>query len=111
PMGSAEAASSPVAELIDKILDSAIGQRASDIHIEPQADILEVRLRVDGVLHTLIRLPPTVTDNITARIKILCSLNITEKRLPQDGQFVRKDASGRATKLRVSTLPSMFGEK
>ncbi len=108
---SLESASSPVAELLDKILDSAVAQRASDIHLEPQTGALEVRVRVDGVLQTLIRLPSTVTENLTARIKIVCSLNITEKRLPQDGQFSRKDGAGRATKFRVSTLPAVGGEK
>jgi type II secretory ATPase GspE/PulE/Tfp pilus assembly ATPase PilB-like protein/DNA-binding NarL/FixJ family response regulator len=106
-----DSASSPVAELLDKILDSAVHQRASDIHLEPQAGVLDVRLRIDGVLQTLIRLPASVTENLTARIKIVCSLNITEKRLPQDGQFFRKDAAGRATKFRVSTLPAVCGEK
>jgi type II secretory ATPase GspE/PulE/Tfp pilus assembly ATPase PilB-like protein len=105
-----DAANSPVADLLEKILDSAIRQRASDIHIEPQAGALDVRLRVDGVLRPLLRLPTAVADNVVARIKIMSSLNITERRLPQDGQFIRNSAQG-ITKFRISTLPSMHGEK
>ncbi|MEK7389673.1 MAG: ATPase, T2SS/T4P/T4SS family [Elusimicrobiota bacterium] len=106
-----DSANSPVAGLLEKILDSAIRQHASDIHIEPQAETLDIRLRVDGVLQPLVRLPHTIIENVVARVKIMCSLNITEKRLPQDGQFVRNTPDGQTTKFRVSTLPSMHGEK
>ena len=102
---------SPVTDLLEKILDSAIRQRASDIHIEPQAGALDIRLRVDGVLRPLVRLPTAVADNVIARVKIMSSLNITERRLPQDGQFIRNGVQGRTTKFRVSTLPSLHGEK
>lgn len=104
-------ASSPVADLVEKILGGAIRRGASDIHIEPQLGSVEVRARVDGVLQRLVSLPSSVAENMAARIKILCGLNITEKRLPQDGQFAWRSAEGAAGKFRVSTLPSLHGEK
>jgi type II secretory ATPase GspE/PulE/Tfp pilus assembly ATPase PilB-like protein/ActR/RegA family two-component response regulator len=107
----AASAASPVADLIDKLLESAVRQRASDIHLEPQSGALDVRFRVDGALQPVLRLPSGVAENLVARVKILCNLNITEKRLPQDGQFLRQRADGRGTKFRVSTLPSIHGEK
>jgi type II secretory ATPase GspE/PulE/Tfp pilus assembly ATPase PilB-like protein len=102
---------SPVADLLEKILDGALHKQASDIHFEPSEDIMEVRVRVDGALQSLVRLPATILENMTARIKILSNLNITEKRLPQDGQFSWTSPSGKAAKFRVSTLPSVHGEK
>jgi len=108
---SASEASSPVAELFQKILDGAMRKDASDIHIEPYEAVLEVRARVDGALQSLVRLPASVAENLIARIKIVSNLNITEKRLPQDGQFFWRSPSGKAAKFRVSTLPSVHGEK
>jgi type IV pilus assembly protein PilB len=103
--------SSPVADLLEKILDAALRKEASDIHVEPSETMLEVRVRVDGALQSLVRLPMTVAENLIARIKIVSTLNITEKRLPQDGQFAWRSPSGKAAKFRVSTLPSVHGEK
>ncbi|PCI38503.1 MAG: hypothetical protein COB53_04680 [Elusimicrobia bacterium] len=102
---------SPVARLISEFLEEAIQRKASDIHIEPQRSYVQVRVRVDGALQRLVRLPISVSERITARIKILSDLNITEKRLPQDGQFSYASPKGQKIKLRVSTLPSAFGEK
>jgi len=104
-------ASSPVADLFEKILDGALRQEASDIHVEPSENVLEVRVRVDGALQSLVRLPASVAENLISRIKIISNLNITEKRLPQDGQFAWRSPSGKAAKFRVSTLPSVHGEK
>lgn len=104
-------AASPVADLIDKILSEAVLRGASDIHLEPQLDALEVRARVDGVLQRLVSLPTAVAESLSSRIKILCGLNITEKRLPQDGQFSWQGRDGASGKFRVSTLPALHGEK
>jgi type II secretory ATPase GspE/PulE/Tfp pilus assembly ATPase PilB-like protein len=94
--------------LLEKILDSALSQQASDIHLEPQRDYLQARVRIDGVLQPLLKLPTSVQANLIARVKILANLDITEKRLPQDGQFMPR---GNSVKIRVSTLPSVYGEK
>ena len=101
----------PVTEILEKVLDAAVHQAASDIHIEPQPSDIEIRVRVDGALQPFIRLPLSLRDTLTARVKIVANLNITEKRLPQDGQFARQGADGRLSKFRVSTLPSLHGEK
>ncbi len=104
-------AESPIAELVNQIVTKALNQGASDIHFEPQRDCLCVRTRVDGVLQPLGKLPIESLDKVCVRIKILCNLNITEKRLPQDGQFAARKPDGQTAKFRVSTLPSLYGEK
>ena len=101
---------SPVSQLANEVLDEALRLGASDVHIEPQRHYIQVRMRVDGVMQGAARLSASIRENLTARIKILCKLNITEKRLPQDGQFSYKDGSGRSVQLRVSTMPSVYGE-
>ncbi|KLV63424.1 hypothetical protein SK36_03462 [Citrobacter sp. MGH106] len=98
------------AELLDQTLQSALAKRASDIHIEPAEHRYRIRLRVDGVLHTL---PDIATDTgiaLTARLKVLGSLDIAEHRLPQDGQFTI-DISGEPISFRIATLPCRHGEK
>lgn len=97
-------------ELINQTLEQALVQRASDIHFEPDDDHLRIRLRVDGVLHTLPRVPAALTPTLIARLKVLGNLDIAERRLPQDGQFT-VTLSGKALSFRIATLPCRSGEK
>jgi type IV pilus assembly protein PilB len=84
--------------------------RASDIHLEPQDDGLLIRLRQDGVLEQLDKLPKNLTPAVTSRLKIMADLDIAERRLPQDGR-IRRRYQGKTFDLRVSTLPTRYGEK
>ena len=97
-------------ELLNQIFRQALQQRASDIHFEPGAECLRVRLRVDGVLCALPDFPPTLSATLIARLKVLGSLDIAERRLPQDGQFT-VEISGNAVSFRIATLPCREGEK
>jgi len=100
----------PVIRVVDTLLKHAVLQRASDIHIEAQEKELIVRYRIDGILHDAMILPKHVASSIVARIKVLASLKLDEKRLPQDGRF-KIETSGDKVSLRVSILPTYFGEK
>lgn len=104
------AAGSPIVRLANWIVARAVELRASDIHIEPQDKSVGVRIRVDGLLQDLERLPKWTQGALISRIKILATLDIAEKRIPQDGRF-RVESAGRRIDLRVSTLPTMHGEK
>lgn len=97
-------------EAVNQILRQALERRASDIHIEPQHHAMRVRLRIDGVLHTLASPPETQPNAMLARLKILGGLDIAERRLPQDGQF-SLELNGRQEAFRLSTLPTRWGEK
>lgn len=101
---------SPVAQTVNLILEYAIRAGASDIHIEPREDYLQVRCRIDGVLKEANRLPKTVMNALVSRIKILSNLKIDERRVPQDGRF-KVTVAGKKYALRVSTLPISEGEK
>ena len=101
---------SPVVKLVNQILQSAIHQKASDIHIDPQETNILLRFRVDGVLRTERTLPKNMQNVLTARIKIIANLNITESRIPQDGR-IKAQVDLQAVDLRVSTLPTVYGEK
>lgn len=101
--------SSPVARLVDQIIQAAVAARASDIHIEPQEGDVLVRFRVDGALRTEKQLPKHMQHVLAARIKILARLNIAERRLPQDGR-IQLSAGSRTVDIRVSTLPGVHGE-
>ncbi|MDE2213071.1 MAG: type II/IV secretion system protein [Patescibacteria group bacterium] len=100
----------PIVRIVDALLRHAIIQGASDIHIEPQEKELLVRYRIDGILRDAMRLPKAASDGITARIKVLSSLRLDEKRLPQDGRF-KVENEGDRVSIRVSILPTAFGEK
>ncbi len=100
----------PIIKIVDVILSNAIDAKASDIHIEPSENDVRVRYRVDGILHTSLRLPKNVLSAIVSRIKILSNLKIEEQRLPQDGRF-HAEFGKESVDLRVSTLPVMYGEK
>lgn len=104
----------PIAKIVSTILEFAVKARASDIHIEPQEDHVRVRYRIDGMLEEKYLLPRTVQDAVISRIKILSNLKIDEKRVPQDGRyFFSADVGGQTqdVDLRVSTLPTTYGEK
>ncbi len=100
----------PVVRIVDTLLKHSILQNASDIHIEPQENELLVRYRIDGLLREAMVLPKNVGGSIVARIKILSSLKLDEKRLPQDGRF-KIDMNGEKVSFRVSSLPTYYGEK
>ena len=101
---------SPIAKTINLILEYAVRSSASDIHIEPREEFVQIRYRIDGVLHEVNKLPRNVIGALTSRIKILSNLKIDEHRVPQDGRFKMK-ITGRQYALRVSTLPIADGEK
>ena len=101
----------PVVRLVNAILISAIKKRASDIHVEPYEKHLRVRYRIDGVLYEEMRPPLRLKNAIVSRLKIMSSLDIAERRLPQDGRIKLKLGKGREMDFRVSVLPTMYGEK
>ncbi len=100
----------PIAKIVEQILGFAVGSGASDVHIEPQTNRLRVRYRIDGILQEKLVLPRSVAGALVSRIKILSQLKIDEKRLPQDGRFGFSSDKGDVD-LRVSTLPTVHGEK
>jgi general secretion pathway protein E len=99
-----------IVNAVNYLLNYAFEQRASDIHIEPKRDILLVRMRIDGVLHTVYRLPKKVHSAIISRIKNLSRLDMAEKRRPQDGR-IKTDMGEAEVEIRVSSVPMAFGEK
>lgn len=101
---------SPIAQTVNLLLEYAIKSSASDIHIEPREDYVQVRYRIDGVLKEVNRLPKNVLNALVSRIKILSNLKIDERRVPQDGRFKIR-VGGKQYALRVSTLPITDGEK
>jgi type IV pilus assembly protein PilB len=101
---------SPIVRLVNQIIQSAVEQKASDIHIDPQETKVLIRYRIDGVLRTERALPKSMQSVLTSRIKILANLDITEYRIPQDGRF-KIHLQFHPVDLRVSTLPTVFGEK
>ncbi len=105
-----EASDRPVVQAVDYLLRYAFDNRASDIHIEPKRTTSVVRLRIDGVLHPVYSLPGPVHPPIVSRVKMLARIDISEKRKPQDGR-IKTERDGREVELRVSTLPTAFGEK
>jgi general secretion pathway protein E len=105
-----DASDRPIIQAVDYLLRYAFDNRASDIHIEPKRDKSSVRLRIDGVLLGVYHLPPQVHVPVVARVKMLSRLDISEKRKPQDGR-IKVDRDGREVEIRVSTLPTAFGEK
>ena len=103
------ASEAPVIRLVNLILQRAVEQRASDVHIEPFENRLKVRYRVDGVLHEVEAPPSSSTAAVISRVKIMAKLNIAERRLPQDGR-IQLRVQGKELDLRVSTVPTSFGE-
>ena len=100
-----------VVHIVDWLLQYAFEQRASDIHLEPRREAGQMRFRIDGVMHKVFELPPPVMTAVTARIKILARMDVAEKRRPQDGRIKTRSSTGREVELRVSSMPTAFGEK
>jgi general secretion pathway protein E len=100
-----------IVHIVDWLWQYAFEQRASDIHIEPRRDMGIVRFRIDGILHQVYQIPMSVMTAMTSRIKILGRMDVVEKRRPQDGRIKTRTAEGQEVELRLSTLPTAFGEK
>ncbi len=100
-----------IVHIVDWLWQYAFDQRASDIHIEPRRDLGIVRFRIDGVLHQVYQIPMPVLNAMTSRIKILGRMDVVEKRRPQDGRIKTRTPEGMEVELRLSTLPTAFGEK
>ena len=101
----------PVVKFVNKVLVDAIRKGASDIHFEPYEDDYRVRLRIDGILKRSVRMPIKMQSRISARLKVMAQLDIAEKRVPQDGRIKLNLSKTRQIDFRVSTLPTLFGEK
>ncbi|MDX8407788.1 MAG: type IV-A pilus assembly ATPase PilB [Mariprofundaceae bacterium] len=108
---SAETEAAPVVKLVNLILLDAIKRGASDIHLEPYEKVLRVRYRIDGVLHEIMRPPMKMKDALVSRLKILARLDISERRVPQDGRIKLRLSKAKTVDFRVSVLPTLFGEK
>lgn len=100
-----------VVNIVDWLFKYAFEQRASDIHLEPRRNMGMMRFRIDGVLHQVYQLPPNIMNAITSRIKLLGRMDMVEKRRPQDGRIKTLSAEGQEIELRLSTMPTAFGEK
>jgi len=106
-----EADEAPIVKYINKVLLDAIRGGASDIHFEPYEKSYRIRLRTDGVLHELARPPVNLATRMAARLKVMSQMDISERRLPQDGRIKLKVSKSKAIDFRVNTLPTLFGEK
>ena len=105
----AMAEEAPIVELVSNLMAQAVEQRASDIHLEPEARIFAVRFRIDGVLHTRLQLPRDRFDAVASRLKLISGMDIAERRLPQDGRLSTR-VGGQEMDIRVSALPGVHGE-
>ena len=109
--GKLEANDSHVVSIVDWLLQYAYEQRASDIHLEPRRNDGGVRFRIDGVMQQVYEMPAAVMSAVTSRLKILGRMDVAEKRRPQDGRLKTRNAEGKEVELRISTMPTAFGEK
>ena len=109
--GKLDANDQHVIHICDWLFNYAFDQRASDIHLEPRREIGNVRFRIDGVLHNVYQIPTTVMAAMTSRIKVLGRMDVVEKRRPQDGRIKTVTPDGGEVELRLSTMPTAFGEK
>lgn len=109
--GAAEADEAPIVRFINKVLLDAIKSGASDIHFEPYEKAYRVRFRTDGILHEVARPPVNLATRMAARLKVMSQMDISERRVPQDGRIKMKISKNRAIDFRVNTLPTLFGEK
>ncbi|MFZ2651295.1 MAG: GspE/PulE family protein [Burkholderiaceae bacterium] len=100
-----------VVQVVDWLWQYAFDQRASDIHLEPRRDLSLIRFRIDGVMHTVYQLPPGVMNAMIARIKLLGRMDVVERRRPLDGRIKTRNPDGDEVEMRLSTLPTAFGEK
>lgn len=110
-LGDPEANDTHVVNIVDWLLQYAFDQRASDIHIEPRREVARVRFRIDGVLHQVYEFPADIGAAVVSRLKVLGRMNVAEKRKPQDGRIKTKRQDDKEIELRLSTLPTAFGEK
>ena len=101
----------PIVRFVNKVMLDAIRRGASDIHFEPYEKIYRVRLRMDGVLKEIAQPPVQLAQKLSARLKVMSRLDIAERRIPQDGRIKMKLSKNRAIDFRVSTCPTLFGEK
>ncbi len=109
--GKLDANDQHVVNIVDWLLQYAFEQRASDIHLEPRREMGNVRFRIDGVMHQVYQVPSTVMAAVSSRIKILGRMDVAEKRRPQDGRLKTRTPDGMEIELRLSTMPTAFGEK
>lgn len=109
--GNLDANDQHVVSIVDWVLQYAFEQRASDIHLEPRRDMSIVRFRIDGMLHQVYEMPPTVMTAVVSRLKTLSRLDVAEKRRPQDGRLKTRNPDGTEVELRLSTMPIALGEK
>ncbi|MCW8957047.1 MAG: GspE/PulE family protein [Gammaproteobacteria bacterium] len=109
--GKLDANDQHVVNIVDWLLQYAFDQRASDIHLEPRREQGNVRFRIDGVMHQVYQIPSTVMAAVSSRIKILGRMDVAEKRRPQDGRLKTRTPDGQEIELRLSTMPTAFGEK
>ncbi|MGJ8667841.1 MAG: GspE/PulE family protein [Oceanococcus sp.] len=109
--GNLDADDQHIVGVVDWVLQYAFDQRASDIHLEPRRDTGNIRFRIDGVLHQVYQMPAKVMAAVNARLKILGRLDLAEKRRPQDGRIKTRSPDGQEIELRLSTMPTAFGEK
>jgi len=100
----------PIVKFVNLLVNQAVGDRASDIHVEPNETDLRIRFRIDGVLHEVMRSPRSIQAGVISRLKVMADINIAERRIPQDGRITMK-VGGRSIDLRVATLPTVYGEK
>ena len=100
----------PVVQVVNRIITQALRDRASDIHVEPQAGRVRIRYRIDGALHDVLALPESMGTALVSRLKIMARMNIVERRRPQDGQ-ISMEVDGRPLDIRVNTSPHVWGEK
>lgn len=100
-----------VIQIVSRLLQSAINRGASDIHAEPYPDHLQIRFRIDGLLYLVTKFPGTLTQRIITRFKIMSQLDIAERRIPQDGRFQVTDSNQKNIDCRISTCPTLYGEK
>ncbi len=105
-----ESQTPPIVRIVNKILQRAVRMNASDIHIEPQESIVKVRYRIDGIMNDIMEIPKGMSSGIVSRIKITASLDITERKVPQDGKL-KMMYEGHSYDVRISTLPTKYGEK
>ena len=110
-LGKLSADDQHIVGIVDWLLQYAFDQRASDIHLEPRREQGNVRFRIDGVLHEVYQVPASVMPAVTSRLKIMGRMDLAEKRKPQDGRIKIRSPEGREVELRVSSLPTAFGEK
>ncbi len=109
--GKLDANDQHVVNIVDWLLQYAFEQRASDIHLEPRREMCPVRFRIDGVLQEVYQIPAAVMKAVTSRIKIIGRMDVAEKRRPQDGRLKTRTADGNEVEMRLSTMPTAFGEK